>query len=298
MSVVQRISGLSVSDVVKYFPALLNPLYVYSVYYMVQRGSNDNKLASLSAMITAIGPSTAVLSFASNLANILGLSLAFVSLGCLFSYSKSEDRTILWMAIISFSLIGLTHPWTLYQYLVALGLVVIFYYYSFKFSGSGRGRGLESFLVVVILLESFRILLTSTYLGAPTSPQLPSLSHLMTFPKDSFNAVVWVYGGLISNPILLGLSVIGCLSLKTDGFFPRYLRSLVAVTSIAYLFMDVYAMNRLVLNLPLGILAAMGLNHLSTYTDEPWERRAITIFLFVTLISILLGQFYSMIPNI
>lgn len=260
MNVVARTTGLSSHNIVLFLPSVLNPLLALSVYFMVSKGLNDKIVAALSSLFTVIGPHTPVLMYSYNLANVLGLSLIFVSLGLFMDASNSKRPVVLVLSILSFTLVGYIHPWTMYQYYAAFALATLI-----GLLNAANGPDVDnsilpaiSLLVAVFVLEIVRNLVLYFILWVPLS--LPAISNpLQSSWTGFYAAVLFVYGGLLSNTILQAASVIGIWMLDCRTHFSRLLLCLVAISALTMLFMDRFWMNRLLLNLPFGVFTSYAL---------------------------------------
>jgi len=187
------------------------------------------------------------------------LSLFFLSLGVLSEALQTGRRRTLFCAIVLSSLVGFAHPWTLYQFYFAIGLVGLFYGSIFR-QGEGGARVFNVILVylgVVGLFEGIRLSLINYYLGGSVvSAMIPVLGGVPTFLRDYFIAVVQVYGGLLSNSVLLLLSAVGLWWSRRREFLSDVLAALIVLSSFVYFFGGLYTKNRLLINIPLGVLAS------------------------------------------
>ena len=285
MKVISRVTGASSRTVVLFLPSVLNPLLALSVYFMVSKGQNDKILAVLSSLFTVLGPHTSVLMYSSNLANILGLSLIFISLGWFFNASTSKRPFTLVLSILAFALVGYVHPWTMYQYYAAFALATLLGALTIaKETEDDNGHmPAFSFLVAVFVLEIVRNLVLQFVFRTPLA--LPILSvPLQSSWIGFYAAVLFVYGGLLSNTVLYVASVFGIWSIEYRTHFSRLLFCLVGISSLTMLFLDQFWMNRLLFNLPFGVFAAYALLIFSKYSKIDFYNRVVLPALFVLIL--------------
>jgi len=287
MNLISRITGLSSRTIVLSLPSILNPLLALSVYFMVSKAHNDKNLAVLSSLFTVLGPHTSVLMYSYNLANVLGLSLIFVSLGLFIDASTSKRPFTLVLSILTFALVGYVHPWTMYQYYAAFALATLLGVLKIAKETEVDNGHLPaiSFLVAVFVLEIVRNLVLHFILRTPLV--LPILSTpLQSSWTGFYAAVLFVYGGLLSITILQAASVFGIWMIDCRTHYSRLFFCLVSISSLTMLFIDQFWMNRLLLNLPFGVFSAYALLIFSRNSKIDFYNRIVLLALFVLVLTV------------
>ncbi len=153
------------------------------------------------------------------------------------------------------------HPWTFFQYCI---VVIPFLFIKLKENSySDYYRFLVKFLVsgLVLILPVFFLLSTNSI-----RPYL-NLVTLSLF-IDTFRAVNFVYAGALSNIVPWLLSAYYLSGQSDERDVSKFLRLLVFLTSILFLFLNPFDKSRALINLPLGYFAALGLSKLNLKLDS------------------------------
>jgi hypothetical protein len=257
----QKLFRLSAIDAVKYIPVILNPLFVFSIYFLSMEIFNDNWIASWSAFFTACGIQISVGMFSYFLANMLALSIVSLSLGLLFKAIRLKCNVCLLFASATGCLMVFTHPWTFDQYyapaLIMAGLVL----YKARMSGGDYKNAIMIilYLASIGLAEVLKIKIFHG-LGALSASsivviRIPGLVKLIQTNILIFRLF---YGGLMPVFILLGFAIIGFYFMRWQSVPEIYFLVFMVVTSITFFIGDVITMNRLIYNIPMGLFAAHG----------------------------------------
>jgi len=212
----QRLFGLEAITTIRYFPVLLNPLLVVSIFILALEIFNDGWIASWAAFFTVSGIQISVGMFSYFLTNMLALSIIFISLGFLFR----ALRRVCYFNLIFASLIGV--------FLFSLGFSEIVE--SKLFHGYGG--------------------MSASYLA------IENIVSLSRFWYNTVFFFRRIYCGLEANIILFGLSLIALLFLKKSRISEVFLFSFLAVSSFPFLFVDAMIKSRLIYNIPIGLYAA------------------------------------------
>ncbi len=262
----QKLFRLSAIDAVRYIPVILNPLLVFSVYFLSMEIFNDSWVASWSAFFTASGTQISVGMFSYFLANMLALSIVSLSLGLLFRATRLKNVVCLLLASAIGCLMVFTHPWTFDQYyapaLIMAGLVL----YKARMSGGDYKNSvmIVLYLASIGLAEVLKIRIFHG-LGAISASsvvviRIPGLVELI---KTNMIIFRLFYGGLMPAFILLGLALLGFYFLRWQSVPEIYFSVFMVVTSIIFLIGDMITMNRLIYNIPIGLFAAHGFTWIS-----------------------------------
>lgn len=254
---VQHIFGLKLIDAIKYLPVLLNPLVVLSVFFMVSQATGEMDRAGLASLFTASGFKITVGMYSYFLTNMLGLFLIFSALGGLFKAIRTGRSIHLLLASALGSLAVFTHPWTFAQYYAATVFLLIYMYFIEKrYSESVKiliylsFTGLANVLKGVLGgLEVFGVIIL----------RAPNHIELTRFWDNNIFAFRQMYGGLLSNIVLLGLATVGIYLLNRRRPYDLFLILLLFVSSGYYLMVDGSDQTRLLYNIPFSVLAASGM---------------------------------------
>jgi len=253
----QHVFGLKLLDAIKYLPVLLNPLLVLSVYFMVSQSTKDHEWAGLASLFTASGIKITVGMYAYFLTNMLGLSLIFFALGFLFRSMRTENKSDLILAMLSGTLTVFTHPWTFIQYYVAMAFFLAYRFFKKKVA-DGCSTVLL-YLGVLGLVDLFKGIMLGSLSGVDSIISLMSrLVNITSFWSNNIFIFRLKYGGLLSNTVLFGLAAFGVYMLNDKDDFKLLLISLLATSSFIYFIIYEEGMSRLIYNIPLGVITAIG----------------------------------------
>jgi len=259
--ILQSIFHIKSVSFIMYSPILLFMLLVFSMYYFVRQSYGKNDLAVLSSFLLSSGANFLLGIYLYPLSNLLGLCLVFFSLGLLFSSLKREAVWTGYFSIALFFMVLFVHPWTFFQYCI---VVIPFLFIKLKENSySDYYRFLVKFLVsgLVLILPVFFLLSTNSI-----RPYL-NLVTLSLF-IDTFKAVNFVYAGALSNIVPWLLSAYYLSGQSDERDVSKFLRLLVFLTSILFLFLNPFDKSRALINLPLGYFAALGLSKLNLKLDS------------------------------
>lgn len=265
-----KLSGLSIEVTVKFMPLIIHPLLTLTAYFMVKRAVGDEEWASLAALLTVLGIIPTSNMYAYILANTMSIAILYASTGFLLSSMRSIDMK---EAIIS-AIIGvialLIHPWTFLQYYAAITLMTIIV--IFKTLVKQRKLYFKSLIppLIFLLITGFASIMKSVFFGGVEAVYLineimnwfklktPVISHVMNFWGESIMAFSIYYGGAISNTIIMLLALIGIYTLRNEGI-KDFITSMIIVSIAAYTIVYDHSKVRILLNIPMGIIAAYGL---------------------------------------
>ncbi|MFX0135779.1 MAG: hypothetical protein ACFFDN_19205 [Candidatus Hodarchaeota archaeon] len=292
----QRLFGLNAITTIRYFPILLNPLLVVSIFILALEVFNDGWIASWAAFFTVCGIQISVGMFSYFLTNMLALSIIFISLGFLFK----ALRLLCYSNLIFSSLIGVflvfTHPWTFDQYYIAIVLMAFFILYD----DSKSNKGYDKLKIIFIYLfslgfsEIVKIILFQGHSGMSAS--YLAIGNIVSLNKFWYNTVFFfrrIYCGLEANIISFGLSIITLLYFKKSSISKIFLIGFLAVSSLPFLFCDAMIKSRLIYNMPIGLYTAYGFTLLIGK-----KHKDITTSSSYFILSNMIGYFFRSLANI
>jgi len=307
MYALKHILRLEYSVVVRYLPALLNPLLTLSIYAMVYQASGDDEWAGLASLFTALGFKTTVGMFSYFLTNDLGLTFIFLALGFLFKNLRTENRSYPVVASALASLAVFTHPWTFTHFYVAVALFgLILGYRYLKGDSPDRFFTILIFLTVTGAVDVLKGVLIGGAEGfGALASTAPLHLRLDNFWKNNIFTFRKLYGGYLSNLVLFGFAALGVSSLNRKKAYNFFLEVLLAASSIYYLIghgtvRDLpynHIPSRLLYNIPFGVLSALAIVILLRNTDLRKKDRMMvltffTIYMFVYLLRSLANLVY------
>lgn len=275
--VFQRGFGLGVLEVVKYLPVLLNPTLALSVFFMVLNATEDQEWAGLASLFSASGFTITVGMYSYFLTNMLGLILIFSSIGLLFKAIRTESKVCLVSASALGSLAVFTHPWTFAQYFTATTLFLVYMYFMRK--RFGESLMILTYLVLTGLVDVFKGVLGGLEAYGVITSTAPKLMGVGEFWSNNIFAFRQMYGGLLSNTVLLGLAVYGVYLLNRQKPYQLFLMLLLMVSLVYYFMVHGSAQTKLLYNIPFSIFAALAiLFFIRNTTFDRRKKTAILLF--------------------
>ncbi len=270
----KRLTGLDVASAFRFMPVLLNPLFVLSSYYFGWECFRNSRVAAWCAFLSATGYVVTVGMYAYFLSNMLALCLALFSLGLLFKAIREMSVRVLCFASLWGCLLVLTHPWTLDQYLAGLVPLIGYLWYRKEPGYLDRVVYLGGYLLPIGFAEIVKtVVLRSSGGATATVTAARGLIGLGDFWFNSIFSFRYLYGGFMSNVVLLGLAVVGVYLLCGCRLPVRYLYMLIFLSSVVFFFSDETNKSRLLFNLPLGLFGSVAL-----YTF--FEKRDFSLIVF------------------
>ena len=259
--VFQKLLGLDALVAVRFLPIILNPLLVLSVFFFALEAFENGRVAAWASFFTACGFAVTVGIFGGLLANLLGLSLILTSLALLFRAARLGSWRNLVLSCLLGGALVFTHPWTFDQYFATSVLMTAFIWYRLYRRG-GQTLTLKMMAVYLVLLFSAELLQTFAFQGvggaSASSAVAVRVSDLWMFWSQMENAFTLLYGGLLSNLVMLSFAFLGLLLLGRDRLPDKFLIVLMFCSSVVFLVGDGSIKSRLLFNIPLGAFAAVG----------------------------------------
>ncbi|RLE55068.1 MAG: hypothetical protein DRJ26_01155 [Candidatus Methanomethylicota archaeon] len=259
------LSGLDAVEAVKLTPIILNPLLVLATYYMIMKTTGDQEWAALSALITSVGLKVTVNMYSYFLANTLALIFQFTSIALLVVALEKSDKISLMAAIGLTTAVIFTHPWSFTQYYAAIALSLIIQVLN-RIRNTSWNEKKVKMLIVFLAATGAIDIVKELLIGVGgykatqgTVVRQPILVNLLEFWSNNIFAFRLLYGGYLSNTILIALATLGTYALKRSGEFQEIITNLLITTSLVYPLVCGSLQSRLVFNLPVEVLAAYGL---------------------------------------
>jgi hypothetical protein len=224
------------------------------------------------------------------LADILMLSLFFLSLATLFAALRKMSRPYFLASVSLGSLAVFTHPWTFDQYFVAVvGGTLLLYIINFREEGSIRIKWLVVYCLILAGTDVFKFIIFRGSVEGFAALGLVSgfLTSVSTFRVDLVNVSMFYLNGYLTNMPLLTLAVLGLARAKARTVSNLIFWVLLVTTFSAYLIGDVIVKSRLLYNIPIGLFAALGLSYIDDLVLDKRLRTMIKVVVVVLLLSYL-----------
>lgn len=251
--------GLNLDKAVEYSPAVFGPLLALSVFIFVRTGSGNKSTAAVAALLTPFSFQVTVGIWAGYLANWLAMIFAFIFLSAFFLLIGSHRKAIIApLTLLSLALL-LTHPWT-WALILATTLV-------FGLTRPRNERRLLTITTIVLMVVGAitdftkNLLAGGTALATDLGTKGPvfGLSQLQMYWPNLYTAMNTFYDGLLGNALLLGLCVLSFLAIKLRQRMEGLLVCWTAVASAPFALLNSFHQTRLIYDLPVSPLAAIGL---------------------------------------
>jgi hypothetical protein len=251
--------GVRPEQVVEFSPVIFGPLLVLSAFIFVRTGSGSSATAAITALITSFSFDVTVGIWAGYLANWLAMIIAFFFLAGFLFLEKTRRKTMLVPLILSSLALLLTHPWT-WALILATTLV-------FALTGPRNQRRFLTTSVIVLIAGGVvvdfakNLVAGGTTLATDLGTKTPvfGISQLLLFWPNIYGALIIFYDGLLGNALLLGLSAIPFLVIRFQNRMENMLACWVASASVPFALLNSFHQTRLIYDLPLPPLVAMGI---------------------------------------
>ncbi|OLC82486.1 MAG: hypothetical protein AUJ08_06390 [Thaumarchaeota archaeon 13_1_40CM_3_50_5] len=251
--------GVRPEQVVEFSPVILGPLLSLASFIFVRTGSGDNGTAAIAALVTSFSFDVTVGIWAGYLANWLGMIIAFFFLAAFFLFEKSKRKTIVIPLILLSLALLLTHPWTW-----ALILTTTFFF------ALTRRRDERMLLItstialiavgVIVEFAKSQIAGGATLAGdLGTKGPVFGIPQVVMFWPNIFIALNVFYDGLLGNVLLLGLSALSFVKIRFHDKMEGMLACWIASASAPFALLNSFHQTRLIYDLPIPPLVAMGL---------------------------------------
>jgi len=280
---ISMLGGISPKLAIQSLPAALTPLLTLSTFMFVRRGVRSENAAGLAGVLAAFSFNLAVGMWGSYYANWLALAEAYLFLTILLSFSDSQSfpkfAVLTWLSLT----ILLTHPWT---WVMILTVCVVF---SITIWREGKGPSYTLHIVLLILVGLGADVLKNWILGPPTvatdlstKGPVAGLHELIMIWPNVIDSLLFTHSGLLANSALLSLAILSLLALRFADQFQRLLVIWTTSAAVPFVFLDSYHQARIVYDLPIPILAAMGLVLLASLTARSrlrWPGLMVLLFI-------------------
>ena len=251
--------GVRPEQVVEFSPLILGPLLSLSAFIFVRTGSGDSGTAAIAALFTSFSFDVAVGIWAGYLANWLAMVIAFFFLAGFFLFERSKRKTIIIpLSFLSLALL-LTHPWT-WALILATTLV-------FVLTSPRDERKLLTISTVILIFAGIVVDFVKNQVAGGstlvadlgTKGPVFGISQLLMFWPNLSGTLTVFYDGLLGNVLLLGLSTLAFVRIRFHDKMESMLACWVASASVPFALLNGFHQTRLIYDLPVPPLVAIGL---------------------------------------
>jgi len=297
---VKCVSGLTALTIVQFFPLILGPVLVLSVYFFMREVNNPWYVPSLAAFLSVASFHISVGMYGFFLSNWMALIELYLFMGFYFSSLRKKSCLRMAAALLLSICLLFTHSWT---WGMAIG--VLFIYLLFTIISKRKKRSESKFeiriLIILILVNVLVCIVRNYTLGwaagdfetLKTAQKIVSTSALGFFWEDLLYTFLHTMYGFFVNPMALLLAVLGGLIIAFDDKpVNRYLTSWLVASSIFFVLgSGSMIKSRILLNVPLPVFESLGLIGITRVIQRVFEHNKaslikILMILFVLLVSL------------
>ncbi len=257
---ISLLQGIQPGQVVEALPIALGPILSATSFLFVRSGQGSERLAGLTAVLTAFSFNFTVGMWGGYYANWLALAEAYLFLTVLLSFPQYFSLPK-FAALMGLSLaILLTHPWT---WVLVLTVSLVF---SISITKETKQHS-YTWIMVTVILAGLTVDFLKNWTFGPrtvaedlaTKTSIAGIHELVVAWPNIIDSLLFTHGGLLANSLLLALAVVPLVTLSFQDRFQRLLIIWILTAGIPLSFLDSYHQARMIYDLPMPILAALGL---------------------------------------
>jgi hypothetical protein len=265
MRLIQWSFGLTSDQITPLMLTILNPFFVLISYFLVLEGTGKKGLSILAACLAAFSPFSLANIYTGFIGNWLAINSIFIMIIFIIRYIKSASKIYFVLSIITGLIISLLHP---YSWLETLGILSLFATIGIIYPNTNYLQKIRQYLLSISIVAVGLIFDITRYHLTGISQVVNVLGKTSPFFDQNFiynywNGVILSFefyaGGALYSPIIIAVAVLGIFYLKTNRILDNLLLIWVFATSIIMFLSIPWAQFRLLLNLPLIIIASFGL---------------------------------------
>jgi hypothetical protein len=268
MYAVQVATGLSTETVVNIMPTILAGCLSLAVYWFVKVGTKNEVAALMASLFSSFSFQVTVGVFSYFVANWMAIIESLLLMIFLLKSLEKQSWKYMALSAVMGMVVLLTHPYT---WDVLMAILILYSAWALIRKGSGKRR--EIILLILLLASNF--VFYAAYAQAPFGKSLGGaegtnltnvassfgVSNLLDLQNNLASVVQSFVGGLLGDPLLILLAVVGVFSMFDFAKrFNRIMLLWVVVPSVALLAVspDPYYFRFLYL-IPIQVQAAAGL---------------------------------------
>lgn len=258
------VTGLELVTVVRFFPLLLGPGLVFSVYFFVKTGTKNKQMASYAALLTTFSHQLLVGIYAGFFANWLGMIAAYFAFTMIYRFwnnpSLRNYLLVFGHSILSF----LLYLYVDVYFLLTLLAFLIISMIQFRTQSIQRKKIfiLSSIFGIYGGLFLLRILLGSSELFDSVFAREDVALSFTEFRNRWINFPTFMHyyvGGIFSNLAFLAFTVIWSIYAKINNTFDRIILASLLAGAIPIIFGDFVLQSRIFYDIPIQIPAAIAI---------------------------------------
>jgi len=284
----QKISSQDLYSVLWMLPMLLLPFTVVSIGLMSWEITNNGWISSWASFFSATSVFIVEFMYGYFLGNMFGLCFACCFLATLFRGLKTGHVFNYILSGIFGLLFFFSHPYTFDLYFSVLIITLIFLLYYEK---SYSTPEIHVILIFLLIFGLFEVAGNSILGRAEATDAFIALLKTLTI-QIRLN---FLEAGFTSNTILLSLAAFGAWEIKADKIPKLYLQLLLAISGLGFIFLNDMFRFRLLIDLPLGIFAALGFENVLNYKRLGKARFIIICFIVLFMLVYLLRSLANLI---
>ena len=262
-------------------------MLVIVIYFLAREITSRDDLSLIASFLTAGSYSVLIGIYAGFYSNWIALIIGYLSIIFLFRYLKFPNKRnfLLFGSLLVALLFSHTHTWTVFTLVISIFLVLMLKFSNFK------RKNILILLTVVIVIVVFDLVKIYT-IGSPGGiSQDFQVAQSTNTGLEQF-AARWsnlvftsqvLYASQFSNVILLGLSVWWLLTIQRFNPSNILLLLFLSVEILPILFGDPLLQSRVLYDIPIQIIAALGLVSVRNKTNALF---AASILLWLLVVSI------------
>jgi hypothetical protein len=300
---VKWVSGLAASVVIQFSPLFLAPVLVFAVYFFVHETGTLSHASLLAAFLAVFSFHVTVVLYGFLLSNWMALIELYLFMGFYFgSVNRKSCARMAVALLLSVSLL-FTHSWTWGMsigVLAAYLLLTVIHHRKDLAAACFEIR----FLLVLILVNVSVCVARNYVLGLSAgnfevvslAQSTVSVGALESFGYDVFYTLFHTMYGLFVNPLALLLAVLGSfIVVSDDAQVNRYLTAWLLGSCIFFVLGSGWVIkSRILVNLPLPVLEAVGLVGVTSMVKRVFEPdKASLINLLAVSFILLVGLNYA-----
>jgi len=291
-------SGLTASTVIQFSPLILAPVLVSAVYFFMHETKTLSNASLLAAFLAVSSFHITVVMYGFLLSNWMALIELYLFMGFYFSSLKKKSYTRMAIALLLSISLLFTHSWTWGMSIgVLLAYLLLTIIHHRKNLTATRFE--IRFLIILILVNVSVCIARNYVLGVPAgnfeTAQLAqntvSIGALESFGYDLLYTLFHTMYGLFVNPMALLLAVLGSFIIVSDDTpVNRYLTAWLLGSCIFFVLGFGWVIkSRILVNIPLPVLEAIGLVGLTNMVKKIFEPDKTSLINLLTISFILLA---------
>lgn len=294
--IIKSVTGLLASTVVQYFPLILAPALVLSVYFFVHETKNANT-SLFAAFLAASSFHIIVELYGFFLSNWMAVIELYLFMGVYFGALNKKSVPHMAAACLFSVMILFTHSWTWGMVVGVLFLYMLLT--AMKHRKNLTTNKFELLSITALILVNLSVCFArNAVLGVPLTnfeavtiaQKTVSVPAVASFGNDLFYTFFNTHYGFFVNPMILALSAIGAvITVLGDKSENRYLTAWLMGSSI-FLFLAAgwTIKSRILLSLPFPFFAAIGLVALTKLVDRLFDQNKTALIKNMTITYVIL----------